>query len=412
MMKPSKSSLINAIQQHAKDVLPYYQQWLFDEPLLVSQQRFRDTEYLQQIMHKLIIQFVNHYETFSHLMPLSDDVKSIIDIWSTTEYEIGTYRTDFVFDAQLQFRPIEITCRFALNGYFITGILNKHVEAFPHHTNASDFIHPYADFLTYFLNRLNGHNKVILLRDSENKNESSIFTPILNFAGITVESYSVEEINLCNGSFDDYLIINELTFNELTQLSLSAHQNLAQSNFMNDLRTVFLVHDKRFFSVILDPDLQAMALSDEEISWCKEIFIPCYAFGQNDAAWKAAQKNKNNWILKHRALGKSKAVYAGPVTSEAQWQALFESDDISEFIIQQWIEQPRFTANIADEILEDYFTGTLLYLNEQSFGFAEFRTSSFPVTNQVDHRKCMGLILKEDSLSNALAANPRSIFIK
>ena len=404
--------LQTALVEHTQTALPYYQQWMLDKPLVISQSRFKDIEKLQIIMSKLIRSFVTHYDQFSHLMPVSTEVAAIIDVWAKYEYQIGTYRTDFVFDRDLQCRPIEITCRFAMNGYFLTGILNNHVTQYPSHTSAIDFIFPYDDFLSYFLAQVNKHDSIIVLKDSETKNESKIFEPILKRAGIDVLYYSVEEINARQGQFDEHLIINELTLDELKKLNLETHRNLAQANFLNDIRTVFLVHDKRFFSVIHDIELQTLALEPEEIEWCQKILIPSHTYSKSSKIWLDAKYNKNNWILKHRALGKSEAVYAGPVTSEEEWQALFARVDINEFIIQQWIPQPRFKAYINDSVVEDYFTGTVLYFNERNFGLAEFRTSSFPVTNQGDHRKCMSLILKDDTHFLNIQENNDYILLK
>ena len=61
-------------------------------------------------------------------------------------------------------------------------------------------------------------------------------------------------------------------------------------------------------------------------------------------------------------------------------------------ILQEWIPQKRITGKIKGEKFEDFVTGTLLYFDDNYFGMGDFRTSSHPVTNKVDHRKACSLI--------------------
>jgi hypothetical protein len=56
---------------------------------------------------------------FDQRMPVSDKVKEILSIFNKKgSYDLGTYRTDFVFDTALNPKFIEITCQFSLNAFF------------------------------------------------------------------------------------------------------------------------------------------------------------------------------------------------------------------------------------------------------------------------------------------------------
>lgn len=396
-MSQIEKKLRTSIMRNAQLKLPYYQQWMFDKPVLVSWEKFVFTSKLQKIFFKLINEFVVNFESYTHLMPISDSAQKVVDIWQKKDgYEIGTYRTDFVLDHQGNYRPIEITCRFAMNGYFVTSILNKHVAEQISERESHLYYFPYDSFPSYFADRLNQNERLFVLRDSEFQNESKIFEPILSDAGIEVVFVTVSDLNANRYAFGGCLIINELTIDEILRLNDEAHCRLATANLMNDFRTVLLVHDKRFFSVINDVALQKNCLLPEEIDICKRVFIPSEIYSTDSNLWRAAKHNKDGWILKHRALGKSQSVYAGAFMTQDEWMALFDKNDIDDYVLQEWIPQSTFSGQIGGTEYHDYVTGTLLFCDDKHFGFAEFRTSSFPVTNKVDNRKCVSLVIKDD----------------
>ena len=391
-----ETDLRHSMAYNAVQKLPYYKQWLFDNPIIISRAKYEQSVELQRIFFKLINEFVNHYDEYKRLMPLSADVQKIIDIWQQkNDYEIGTYRTDFVLDDLGNFRPIEITCRFALNGYFLPSILNQHANM-QISDKKSDYYYPYQSFPSYFTTKLKQNKRVVVLRDRETKNESKLFEPILQAAGLELTFLTVNDLNSNQHDFDNCLVINEFTFDELLEIDEQVHRKLSTSNFMNDLRTVFLIHDKRFFAAINDAALQHNCLTPEEIGVCNALFVPSEIYSADSEQWQSAKHNKDQWVLKHRALGKSQAVFAGIVIEESEWAALFNRNDISEFVLQKWIPQKTFSGSIKEMKYNDYYTGTFLFCDKKHFGFAEFRTSSFPVTNKVDHRKCVSLIVADD----------------
>lgn len=396
-----EQDLLSAMISNAENKLPYYQEWLYDHPFVISRAKFEQTKTLQIIFFKLINEFVLNFEQYSPLMPLSPKAQRIIDIWQAKDtYDIGTYRTDFVFDENGNFRPIEITCRFALNGFFTPSILNSHIQTRRYSKEASDYLSPYDTFYKFFIRKLNHKRKVFVLRDSEMHNESKLFDPIFRQADIEIQYVTVKDLNAGQCKFDDCLVINELTFDELMELNEEAHYTLSASNVMNDLRTVFLVHDKRFFAVINDAALQRNCLTEDEIRTCQALFIPSEIYTKNSKCWINAKDNKDKWILKHRALGKSESVYAGIVTEQKEWQAMFRRPDIHDFVLQEWVPQTTYPGSIKGQQYNDYVTGTCLFCNNHHFGFAEFRTSSFPVTNKADHRKSVSLIVSDDEHYN------------
>ena len=89
-MNKLEADLRHAIALSAERELPYLQQWLFDNPIIISRAKFDQSTELQTIFFKLINEFVINFEKYKRLMPLSPKVQKIIDIWQEkADYEIG-----------------------------------------------------------------------------------------------------------------------------------------------------------------------------------------------------------------------------------------------------------------------------------------------------------------------------------
>ena len=85
-------------------------------------------------------------------------------------------------------------------------------------------------------------------------------------------------------------------------------------------------------------------------------------------------------------------VSAGPLTSAADWEALFDSGRADAMVLQEYVPQRKFRGTIAGTPREDYAAGTLLFFEDGFYGMPVFRASSHPVTNQGDDRKIAPLV--------------------
>jgi len=396
--------LEKAIQSFVDERKPYYKQWMYDEPIVISNARFERLSRVQVIMNKLINEFVCNYSTYKHLMPVEKETERILNHFQSKPYTIGTYRTDFVFDKNNQEKLIEITCRFALNGIFISFLMEDVALDYLKNGHQIETIHPQKKILNHLKSYLNNSNKIVLLKGSDKKNESKIFVPIFEKAGYDLQEIHYKDLPSNHQLISDGLIISELTFDEILSLNDKTLELLSNSNLLNDFRTIILIHDKRFFAVISDLNLQERALTKEERIFFSDFHIPTYCFNeQTKNLWENAKSNKNDWIIKHRSLGKSQQIYAGNVLSQTEWEDLFSNEAIlSEMVLQRWVSQKTIKGRIGDLEFEDYITGTLLFFDDNYFGFGDFRTSSFPVINKKDHRKATSIILKNDLCLNGL----------
>jgi len=241
--------------------------------------------------------------------------------------------------------------------------------------------------MQYLEGLIGDHRRIIVLKNSDSRNSSKFFVPIFQKMGFEVVIILPEEVNHRRGELEEGFVVSELSIEELESLSDETLAVLAASDMINDLRTVILVHDKRFHAVLGRTEIREAVLSPKEIALLDLFYVQTYTHGEAPELWEEARLNKDRWILKHRSLGKSEEIYAGVVTSEEEWARLFVRADLGEFVVQQWIEQMRFDGTVNGKEYSDFVTGTLLFFDDNYFGPGFFRTSSFPVTNVTDDRK-------------------------
>jgi len=398
-MEKSKTKQIReAIEQFAADKIDYYRQWLFDDPILIKKETSAGAKRLQVVLAKVIRHFVENYERYEDLMPLTEKGRWIVDQCSARKYKIGTYRTDFVYDDEQNMKLIEITCRFALNGVFLPAVMHKAATIHKNlHLPEVQVQDPYSGVFDLLADIFDHESTIYVLKGGDTKNASKIYVDLLRSIDFDVVEVPLEEISsTIKKAKEDSTYISELSLQELEALDKPTLAILVRRNVINDLRTVFLIHDKRFFSLLYDQEFLAGILDDEEICFLNKFTIPSYTYSPKyKQIWAEARENKDRWIIKHAILGKSKEIYAGIVTDEDDWAALFSDLDEKNVMLQQWVPQQLVYGTVSGERFEDYVTGTLLYINDCYLGFGDFRTSSFPVINVVDHRKMCTLILDE-----------------
>lgn len=377
-----------ATEVFIRERTPYFKQWLFDEPLCLPPGEDRRFRRLQQLLHKVIVQFVTHYDRYADLMPVDTKVRRIIEVFSAYDYTPGTYRTDFIEDATGQIKIIEITCRFALNGYFGSSIFNRYAK------NWIDREHPGTGVRDYFspifdrFDRMFGSRRsTVVLHGADRRNESKLFTGILQQAGIPVISIAPREISANTSLLMESVVVNELSFDELCSLPPSDWVLLARAGIINDLRTVFLIHDKRFFGVMQQDELLKDAFSASEAREFRTFCVPTLTDQTSPERWAKAVSAKDDWVLKPRDLGKSIDVQVGRTVGEDEWRSSLAARPRRDLILQEWIERPRHRGTVNGVPHEDYAVGTALFWDQDFYGLAEYRMSSHPVTSKVDHRK-------------------------
>ncbi|MPM52645.1 hypothetical protein SDC9_99405 [bioreactor metagenome] len=293
-----------------------------------------------------------------------------------------------------------MNCRFPLNGFFVTGFFNLVADVYAEQTGLKK-IDDYTPFFDYLVSYFGNFRTVcILKKGSERRNETKFIQDVFAEAGFEVHTLACEEIPDNLPLLQDAAVICELDHQDLLSLPQHALEAVVQAHALNDLRTVFLAHDKRFFSVLNQDEFLLSAFTSSEAEELRKYLVPTYMASERADLWESARRNKDGWILKPCVFGKSKNVFAGKVTDQQDWDRLFAEGETAGMVLQPFIEQRLFNGTIGAQQYRDYVVGTLLYFSDQYFGPGIFRASSFPVTNIKDDRK-LAPFVTADALSFA-----------
>jgi len=339
-------------------------------------------------------------------MPLSDDTLRILELCRDKEYNPGTYRTDFVLTGDNKINLIEITCRFALNGFLRSDFVNKcgipYAERYgiTREDRFSSFIDDIENFLS-------SRETIVLLKD-DRFNEGRHFKAIIESAGKKVVTLSMEEMPENNELISNSACITQMRHDEIYTLPAETLKAIIGSVHLNDFRTVFLVHDKRFFALLYDDDFREKALGKEDADRLKTFLTPTYTQLSRPDLWQRLHIEKDKWIIKPTVLGMGLGISAGVAVSESDWQQALEKYANTDAVFQPYLPQNRFSWSIGPEQREnDYIAGTLLFFQDEYYGPGSFRVSSHPVTNQGDDRKIASVILKSDAQDAAFYSRER-----
>jgi len=241
-------------------------------------------------------------------------------------------------------------------------------------------------------------DRVLVLKSSDRPGDIRYYTQVFERAGIPCAVIAPGELTHHQVSLSHQALINEFNQMDLESLDAKVIDEIAKANSLNSLRTIFLIHDKCFLSVLSNPSFLSRFLSDAEVEFFLRFVIPTYCRGRNAEIWEHARTHKNAWILKHRLLGKSEGVFAGCLTGEDEWQQLFSTRQINEIILQPFVEQKKFSFQTDTGRVDEYITGTYLCINDCFLGPGIFRSSSFLVT-QVGKNMKVPLIITDEAIT-------------
>lgn len=370
--------------------------WFYEAPMLISPARYEELRALQQLLYKAIRYFVAHYEAHKSLLPLSPRGQRIIEIAAQHPYRVGAYRPDFVIGRDGQIRVCEIGARFPLDGFFMAGMFEIRTSQLTAVQGVNQPPTHYRRFLNQLLDHFGAFNQARALKSpADRPMDLRHYMPILQQSGIPATLHTPDEIAAQPDLLENAAVIDEFNQMDLEALDDAVIEKLAAANSLNDLRTKFLIHDKRFLSVLSNQSFLANFLTAEEIEFLTQHVAPTYTRAQRPDLWAQAAADKDNWIIKPQRIGKSVGVMAGWVTEETEWRNAFDAPTIETMVLQPFFQQKQFVASLGGRRYMDYVVGCFLCFENEFLGPGPFRASSFPVTNQGDDRKVGGFVVEQ-----------------
>lgn len=373
-------------------------QWFYKTPFLISKDRIVELTRLQKLLYSTISFFVQNYRKFDTLLPLSERANTILEITSQYPYRVGSYRPDYVISQENEILVCEIGTRFPLDGFF-NGCITEIIASKLVRGTGIDFIpEMYRRFFAHLFDFFGEINTVIVLKSyTDRPMDFKIYSQVFEKSGIPVRLIRPDELENNIGCLANAVVIDEINQMDLERLDLKLIEKIAASNSINNLQTKFLIHDKRFLSVVANPDFLSHFLNDQDIEFLIRHIIPTYKPDQRIDLWEQARQNKNNWLIKPYLLGKSEGLLAGLVTEEEKWERAFQSQETSKMVLQPFIRQKQYVGELGGRMYMDYVVGSMLCIDNEFLGPGRFRASSFPITNLGDDRKVAALIVDNNS---------------
>jgi len=384
----------------AEPNIPYLSQWYLDTSVVVTPEKYAKFRQIQHIIYLAILYYVEHCYCYRKVIPLTGFVEELLDLCSPYPYRPGTYRPDFLLEDNGEIKICEIGARFPLNGYCLSGIAELiGIDKFPQLPHKKD--REYTRFFNYLFEYWGeGFDTVCVLKGDDRPGDMKYYTPLFEELGLTVIHLSPEKLLQNMSLLHKSAVINEFNQKELEHLPKDVLKCIAASNSLNDMRTIFLIHDKRFMALLSDQEFLSAFLPQDQIDIIKNIIIPTYTYVQAFDKWNEAKRNREGWVLKHSRLGKSEKVYVGHCCPKKEWEAIFSSPEIKDMVLQPFIKQRRVDSSIGDNLFRDYVVGMLLCFDDNFFGPGIFRTSSYEITNKIDDRKMASCIVSTEDIYN------------
>ena len=386
------------------DKTDYYHHWYHAKPMLITSERRDELRRMQLLLYKCIVYMAEHYrEWVPQYMPLDEKVMEILDRQSRLPFRAGAYRPDYLISEEGQLLLVEITCRFFGHGIWANYPSVIKAEQFiAEHPDAS-WENRYDELLTYMRDIVPTGLPVYVLKSSDRGSESAFYTKFYEYYGHDVTIFETAEVeaNIDKWSHDA-VVFSALNQKDMLSFGMETLQAMIDVRMLNDFRTIFLIHDKRFLHLIFVDEFTRQCLTEEETDFLREHTIPTYLppkgeMGnekgkmKNAEIWEDALSNKDKYILKPYDLGKSVGLYAGVMTDEETWRKAIFNFQFSIFnsnnILQPFIKQRTYPCEWEGKHYDEYVCGMMLCMDDRYFDSGVLRTSSVPVSNKVDLRQ-------------------------
>ena len=374
--------------------------------MLITSERRNELRRMQALLYKCIVYMAEHYrEWVPQYMPLDEKVMEVLDRQSCYPFRAGAYRPDYLISDDGQLLFVEITSRFFGHGIWANYPSVVKAEQFMAEHLDTSWENRYDELLTCMRDAIPANSPVYVLKSGDRGSESTFYTKFYEYYGHEVTIYEAAEVETHIDQWShDAVVLSALNQHDLLSFRMETLQAMIDVRMLNDFRTIFLAHDKRFLSLIFVDDFTRECLTEEETTFLRQHTIPTYLYNNvYKEIWEDALQHKDRYILKPYDLGKSVGLYAGVMTDEDTWKSLLTShlsSLTSQYILQPFIKQRTYPCEWEGKHYDEYVCGMMMCMDDRYFDSGVFRTSSAPVTNKVDDRKMCVIHSDDKELKN------------
>ena len=382
------------------DKTDYYHHWYHAKPMLITSERRDELRRVHSLLYKCIAYMAEHYREWApRYMPLDDKVMDILERQSRYPFRAGAYRPDYLISNDGRLLLVEITSRFFGHGIWFTYPSVIKAEQFMAANPGLSWENRYNELLTYMRDAIPAGSPIYVLKSSDRTSEIALYKKFYEYYGHEVTIYEAAEVedNIAKWS-RNAVVFSALNQQDILSFKMETLQAMIDVRMINDFRTIFLAHDKRFLRLIFIDEFTRQCLTEEETKFLREHTIPTYTYSSHPKIWEDALKHKDEYILKPYDLGKSVGLYAGVMTDEETWKDSLIASEKGGFILQPFIKQRTYPCEWEGKLYDEYICGMMLCMDDRYFDSGMIRTSSAPVTNKVDDRKMSAIHSDNENL--------------
>jgi hypothetical protein len=331
-------------------------------------------------------------EILQRILPLDPRIRSLLlklQPLRRNTYRLGSWRPDFVIDTEQVPRLCEINARFAFNAYFASYIGNEVMQRLQYlRTMPAQPFHHLEEIESKFCNLFSKGKSIGILLGREAGWDVHLFAKKMRDRGYNIRFVKPDQLGLdANGSLVDAQgpleeIAMELHQDEILSLSDDLILAVGSRTVINDLWTIFLVHDKRALAVLSDQQFQEKYVpSAAERLLLRRHIIPSKTFAQfkaEDPTVELLRSQRGNWLIKPNLLGKGKGFLFGKSFTDEEWSNILASEVADTYIIQPVIHQKVFDIlpPTGTDPVPMHVVGLLLCLNDHFIAPGIYRASS------------------------------------
>jgi hypothetical protein len=350
------------LSETLRDELHWKGFYLHDFPLVLAESQCQELVKLQGLLREALLKLVPAYysdERVSRRLLQTEWAEELLSHLKDEPYETDSLRPDFLYDLEGNPLICEINARFPSNGFLVSHKLNKiaseHYSAsltgLPRLEEISRTFVPDEDLSVVLATERARDVLTLLFLMREQGHECSFVGP--------------EEVSKLSGR-----VLLQLHQHEIESLPVQTWVDFHhRTDYFNDLRTIFLVHDKRMLSVLSDEELLQDYLPAEDAQWLSARIVATYERTRPGRPARASS------LLKPNQLGKGEGILLGRELTDEQWEERFSTGN---YVVQPIIDQKLLEL---DRRGEAYLVGTLPMWRHHLYGPGIFRASKKLIAN-------------------------------
>jgi hypothetical protein len=330
------------------------------------------------VLTKAVSKIVESYlsdDSLQQALSLDDRQLSLITLASKKPYKTFSIRPDFLISQDNEVKVCEINARFTINGFMAAFYLHQQMsEYFPNHSGMEDTL---SNIIDSYMSNFDTSKPIFLLREKETGYDLNLLKLFLLERGITVIDIKPHDLHMLDGKIVakntvcDQLIL-ELHQFELEKIPSDILENIILGvNYVNDIRTILIAHDKRLFSILSDMDIMSRYLSDEEVAILGKHVIKTYSLKQ---VKDDVLNNKGAWVLKKCLSGKGEGMHVGAESSLDEIASVINEQE-AQYIAQPFLDQKKVGFFMDGEYKYCNSVGMIISINNKYQGVGFFRLS-------------------------------------